>query len=354
MPKSNGSTSTERGSSLLAVIGLMAVAGIATIAIAGSTLTSVGVTSATRAGVQAQAAAEAGIDTGQVQLNKACPDVVGGEYSTLDPEASIVFSHLESGSEDWLVGCPTATGQVKMISTGTAADLGVGGNSTGNTRTVEAVYAYTGLEAATPGTTTIDCKTAPIMGTTNAKFGFALQIAIAANGQIVCKIQRLFKRLLIDVASNKMPTVLSGTPHAASGCDLATIQTQVTRDSSQGLGSLLGAPFTIDARACTGGVSLTGSANSLVLKGNVEIWAPQFTAAPGFALQGRAGSKLVLITDYLDTTGSLRAEMERNGWKDQVTVAVSLNIGTSGIVTPGTDAVDGKLGVRISIRDLNG
>ena len=46
--------------------------------------------------------------------------------------------------------------------------------------------------------------------------------------------------------------------------------------------------------------------------------------------------------------------MERNGWKDQVTVAVSLNIGTSGIVTPGTDAVDGKLGVRISIRDLNG
>ncbi|MDJ0347749.1 hypothetical protein QMK22_00255 [Cryobacterium sp. PH29-G1] len=149
MRKSSLWQAAERGSSMLAVIGLMAVAGVATLAIAGSTMNSLGVSSAARAGVQAQAAAEGGIDAGLLMLSMECTGLVDGILPTTDSRARVTISHLDTGSASWVKGCPTTTGQVKITSEGTAADLGIGGNSTGNTRTVEAIYSVDTSGSAT-------------------------------------------------------------------------------------------------------------------------------------------------------------------------------------------------------------
>ncbi|WP_146070120.1 polymer-forming cytoskeletal protein [Cryobacterium sp. Y29] len=141
----------ERGSSMLAVIGLMAVAAVATIAIAGSTMNSLGVSSATRAGVQAQSAAEAGIDDALLKLtNNTC---TVANWSTSSPASAVLVSYSTSATSDiWFSACPSpAAVRVKVLATGEAVDVGVGGNTTGDTRTVEAIYAYVPADTDTAG-----------------------------------------------------------------------------------------------------------------------------------------------------------------------------------------------------------
>lgn len=357
-------TSTEQGSSLLAVIGLMAIAGIATLAIAGSTLTSVGVTSATRAGVQAQAAAEAGIDAGVLRLSTECSSAEHSSFDTSDPTASVNIFNFESG--DWVIGCPTTTGEVKIESTGTATDLGVGGNSTGNERKVEAVYKFTGATDEIPAVTTpplsFDCWTAKVNSTSSGKVDYGLQITISSDvgAPIVCALQRI-KGILKELKLKDVPTLLTlGSPLVvkakADECSAEAIQDLANKLPKPGiLSGLLGASAVIDARACAVGVSLSGSSNSLVIHGNVEIWAIGFSVAPGFTVQGAGGPDLTLITDYVDPTGDgLAIQLSGDGWKTPIAVAVNLGFGTPGTVTPGVPATEAKLGARISIRDLNG
>ena len=141
---------SDRGSSLLAVIGLMAVAGVATLAIAGSTMNSIGVSSATRASVQAQSAAEAGIDDALLKLTtNTC---AAAAWGVTNPVSAVSVSYSTSATNDtWVAACPIASAlRVKILSTGAAADTGVGGNATGDRATVEAIYAYKPATAATP------------------------------------------------------------------------------------------------------------------------------------------------------------------------------------------------------------
>jgi Tfp pilus assembly major pilin PilA len=152
MRKTPIALSGERGSSMLAVIGLMAVAGVATLAIAGSTMNSVGVSSATRAGVQAQSAAEAGIDAALLTLTTNTCTAAG--WGVINPVAAVSVSYSTStASDDWVAGCPISTAvRVKILATGSASDVGVAGNTTGDRATVEAIYAYESATAATPAT----------------------------------------------------------------------------------------------------------------------------------------------------------------------------------------------------------
>ena len=151
MRKTPLTLAAERGSSMLAVIGLMAVAGVATLAIAGSTMNSLGVSSATRAGVQAQSAAEAGIDAALLKLTTA---TCAAGFSTSDPEAAVRISQSTSATDNtWTDGCPIPSSlRVKIVATGDAGDAGVAGNSTGDERTVESIYTYVPASTGTPGT----------------------------------------------------------------------------------------------------------------------------------------------------------------------------------------------------------
>lgn len=146
----------ERGGAMLVAIGMTAVAGIIAITITSSSLYAVGYTTSTRSGVQAQAAAEAGIDFAAANLATAVCQaqygptliepkfIVGVSYSLLTASAT--------GDNDtsWQSGCPTlAAKRVKLVSLGTATILGLAGNSSGDRRKVEAVYPYAPTQ---PGT----------------------------------------------------------------------------------------------------------------------------------------------------------------------------------------------------------
>jgi hypothetical protein len=139
----------ERGSALLAVIGVTAVAGIVALTLTSMSLHAVGYTTSTRSGVQAQAAAEAGID---FAASKLASSICAAQYSrTTEPifTVTIASSTLSTSPGDtdtsWVSGCPASASvrRVKFVSTGTAIALGVAGNSSGNVRKVEAIYPYT-------------------------------------------------------------------------------------------------------------------------------------------------------------------------------------------------------------------
>ena len=140
----------ERGSALMAVIGVMAVLLIITLTVSSSSLQALTITTSTRAGVQAQAAAEAGIDAALVKLSTgtACPEVLLESVTAPIFTATVVY--LAAGDDE--AACAEAT-QVRIVSTGTALNPGSTGITPRARRTIEAVFAY-GATGATSRSTT--------------------------------------------------------------------------------------------------------------------------------------------------------------------------------------------------------
>lgn len=134
---------------MIGVLGVMGVTMIIAVTTTTASLHAVGITTSTRASVEAEAAAEAGIDYAASQLaTSACQ----AQYtSSTAPIFSVVVSYsnlaTSPGTTDtsWVSGCPTSTSaqRLKLVSTGTASTSGVAGNTTGNSRKVEAIYPYT-------------------------------------------------------------------------------------------------------------------------------------------------------------------------------------------------------------------
>jgi cytoskeletal protein CcmA (bactofilin family) len=139
----------ERGSALIGVLGVMGVASVIGVTSVAVSVHAIGYTTSTRAGVQAEAAAEAGIDFAAASLaTSICQPVY---TSSTAPVFSVVISHstLASSPGDvdtsWVTGCPTtaSAARLKLVSTGWASQYGVAGNSSNDARMVEAIYPYT-------------------------------------------------------------------------------------------------------------------------------------------------------------------------------------------------------------------
>lgn len=152
----------DRGAAMLAAIGLTAVAAVIALVVTSSTLFSVGYSTATRASVQAQAAAEGGIDFAAASLGTAAAVCQTSYTSTTVPvfAVQVFYSNVDPSpvpdvDTSWMSGCPPdlAVKRLKLVSTGTAADSGLAGNVSGNARKVEAIYKYT-LTAPPPLTAT--------------------------------------------------------------------------------------------------------------------------------------------------------------------------------------------------------
>ena len=142
----------ERGSAILGVLGVMGVTVVIGVTVTTASLHAVGITTSTRASVEAEAAAEAGIDFAASQLATPASVCQPTYSSSTAPVFSVVVSYSDlptsSGTMDtsWKSGCPTTdtnAQRLKLVSTGTASTAGVAGNTTGNIRKVEAIYPYT-------------------------------------------------------------------------------------------------------------------------------------------------------------------------------------------------------------------
>jgi len=131
----------DSGSALVAVVGVVVVLAIVGATLVATTIFNSGVTSATRANVQAQAAAEGGIDA----VRAALPSCVSGIYSSpagVQPQYTATVWHRSTATAPWgTPGCPAATStQVRIVAVGTAQTKGVLGQSGGDTATMEAVF----------------------------------------------------------------------------------------------------------------------------------------------------------------------------------------------------------------------
>lgn len=139
----------DRGSALVAVLGVMVVGLILTTLITSSVINAYAFSSSTRAGVQAHAAADAGIAAaraGLYQTASCSSQPTPGTYSATGSTTYTAVVQHDSGS-GWQAGCPDLNStRVRIVSTGQASARGVAGATSGNTRQVEAIFTW-----VTPG-----------------------------------------------------------------------------------------------------------------------------------------------------------------------------------------------------------
>jgi len=156
--------SADGGNAMIAVVGLLAVTSMITMTVTGATVQALSYTSLTRAGVQSNAAAEAGVDAMLAELfADECPEsgeltVTQGalDGSLTGPAAAAPFftatvAQRVSTGAAWTPGCPDgATTQIRIQSTGFASDTGVAESaSAGDVSAVQAVYVWTpGINSA--------------------------------------------------------------------------------------------------------------------------------------------------------------------------------------------------------------
>ena len=147
----------ERGVALAAVIGLMVVGLLLTSLIVSSVIGGLGSTTAARAGVQSQASAEAGIAVAKVGFeagtcsSQPTPGVYASAAGAVPMWSAKIFWRPLSGGS-WVQGCPIVLqNQVRIVATGTAAAIGVSGQSAKDKSYVEAVYSLGGTGAAVYG-----------------------------------------------------------------------------------------------------------------------------------------------------------------------------------------------------------
>ncbi|WP_319014289.1 hypothetical protein [Microcella sp.] len=148
----------DRGNAMIAVVGLLAVTSMVTMTVTGATIDALGYTSLTRAGVQSNAAAEAGVDamlaelfaddcpaTGQLTVTQGAVDPALTGTAATQPFFVATIAQRVSNQAAWTPGCPNgATTQIRIQSTGFASDTGVAESaSAGDASAVQAVYAWT-------------------------------------------------------------------------------------------------------------------------------------------------------------------------------------------------------------------
>lgn len=146
----------DSGSTLLAVVGLMAITAIIGVTVANVSLNALGYTSATRASVQSQAAAQSGVSVAVAAL-KSTATCQASYAKASAPKYTATLSYttaasLTSGAV-WVAGCPSAAAKfVKIVSLGTAQAAGANGTSSNDTQRVEAIYEYTTTTTAIAAT----------------------------------------------------------------------------------------------------------------------------------------------------------------------------------------------------------
>ncbi|TFD30323.1 hypothetical protein E3T40_15075 [Cryobacterium sp. TMT1-19] len=145
----------ERGSALVAVLGIAALMMIVGVLIASMAVTALGFTSTTRAGIQAKTAAESGINVAVVELRSGTCTASRTAATTPAYTYKVSYSTAATGDTWVLNTCPPYADQtvkrVKIVSTGTAKAQTAAGVTAQNTTSVEAIYPYT--PAVLPGIT---------------------------------------------------------------------------------------------------------------------------------------------------------------------------------------------------------
>jgi cytoskeletal protein CcmA (bactofilin family) len=137
----------ERGSAILGVIGISAVIMIF-VAMSGTILVgAMHFTDSTRAGVQAQAAAEAGIVAAQADLTKGICNAPYASSTAPVYTVTLAYQLPDITGTTWHSGCPTNNADVKMVK---IVSVGSGTALSPSTKKVETIFNYVPAILAQP------------------------------------------------------------------------------------------------------------------------------------------------------------------------------------------------------------
>lgn len=314
----SGRQGAESGSAMAAVVAVVAITAVVAAGLLTSAVFSVGFTSATRAAVQAQAAAEAGLDYAAANLSTCSGGVIASAAGS-QPEFSVTVEHRTFSASSWAPCAPRGAYEVRLVSTGKAASRGTAGQTRGDVRSMtailrnefpRAVVGDRGIRVS--GTLLVSAPSGPVEMSTNADFvcnGSVSHSGTLFVGGLVNPKQPGYtcgrtgpvvqgSAVNPDVPPNlfpqmrksdlrRWPTTTQSVQWLAStlgstGTDPCTIVT------SPAMPVVIG-PVLVDATSCTGVNGLTLSFNgTLSLAGDVVIMADKLTTEASRTMQVRS------------------------------------------------------------------
>jgi cytoskeletal protein CcmA (bactofilin family) len=311
----------ERGAALTAVVGLMAVGVVLTAVVASSVITATGITTSVRAGVQSQAAAEAGIAAARLGLVEGTCSARAHQYvNPVGSEPEYVATVWVPSGAGWVRGCPPNTGvRVRILSTGYADAPEVNGASERDVTSIEVVLEA--LPGSTPPPAPVATPTpvaATLVPSGPAIYAYNAS-GFGGSGRLVS----------ID-GSNPSVLVKNGNI-SCSGASAGQADWVVDDGNLDVSGScnITGNVWVDKAFTLSGGTNVGGSviASSITVSGSSKIggsaWAAGNIALSGggteIGVNATAGGNLSII-------GS--AKLKRDGWvQGQTTLDWGTNVG---------------------------
>lgn len=283
----------DGGFALPAVIAFMAAGVILTAVVATTVVSALQVSSSTRAGVQSQAAAEAGIAFARaVLIREECADpalyahdgALDDPDTTTDesePAFDAQIQYSNDGGTTWVNGCPPSVAvPARILSTGYALTPGVAAADSGDSTTVEARLAAIEVEPPPPPTTppppsTIDASGPAVYSFSTAGFGGSGKL-ISTSG-LAASIMIRSGNVRCDGAANGAAdlVVKSGNFEATGSCVVAG-NVWVNGSAILAGGARINGALTagsVNASGAIGGNVYSDSTLKLGWGGNVGGWA---------------------------------------------------------------------------------
>lgn len=320
--KRDRSESSERGAAIIAVIGISAVIMIFVAVSGGLLVGAMHFTDTTRAGVQAQAAAEAGVVVAQADLNKGV--CIAPYTSTMAPVYTVTVAYqLPSVTgTTWHPGCPSNDSHLTMVK---IVSVGSGIAFAATTKTVETIFNYT--PAVLPK---------PVQGTGPGVYGYSVVDSSVTN--LTIKQQGSSKPGIMFVNGSmncqsggyiQGDVILGGGSYSTTSA--CTINGDVYAGKTVSIGngsSILG---NVLALGVSGGYSVTLAKGSTI-NGNITSEGPDSIGdnVGGNILAGPLTGKTVI-------TGAVGGSVVAAGTVSigsNGSVAGSVTQGKSGITTP--------------------
>lgn len=284
----------ETGAAMAAVIGLMAFSLLTSALVVSSVIASTSYTTVTRAGVESQAAAEAGVAAARVGLLTGTCAADGHSYESTAPE--FVATVWVPAGGGWTRGCPSGTSvQVRILSTGYAQSEGVVGASGRDVTHLEVVLSA----ASVP--TEIDAGGPAVYAYKSEGFGGGGQLVSAGDDEARIIVKEGDVDCNGGAAGDADIVVNDGDLKVSGGCVLtgnAWVSGRVTMPG----GPDIGGSVIADALTISGGSQVLGDVwvdQDVTMSGGVGIGGNVTAQSMSFSSGGTVGGNVQTTGDVV-------------------------------------------------------
>lgn len=258
---------SDDGSVLIAVLGVLMVTIVIASVVSASAVQAMGYTSATRAGVQSQAASDAGIAAGRVIINKGT--CTTPTLTSADPAYRLTI-WVGNAAGSWTKSCPTASSaSIRLVSTGYASSKGAAGQSNGDQSFQELILARQIVESSGAAVYLASTGSANVFSVTSTT-GASADVRVL-NGDFTCTSGGTYEGNIIVAHGNVRitnPCTIKGYIWASGEIRIdsgATIKGDLTAAGGQ---IYINAATTVEGNAYANGAFEIR--NGGVIKGSVE------------------------------------------------------------------------------------